>query len=148
MSVFVCGLATMKTEPPGPPSPPLGPPRGTNFSRLNAMAPRPPCPAATWMSTSSTTTTGTRGQPGALRTSRALAFQRNDADHASAGAVILELDRAIDFREQRVVLAETDVQAGPELAAALPNQNRPAGDNVAVVPLDAETLRVAVAAVT
>src|SRR3954468_7433879 len=99
MRVLVCGLATMKIDPPGPPSPPLGPPRGTNFSRLNAMAPRPPCPAATWMSTSSTNTTGTRGQPGALRTSAPLAFQRNDADHASAGAVVLELHRPVDFRE-------------------------------------------------
>src|SRR5205085_796101 len=128
--------------------PPLGPPRGTNFSRLNAMAPRPPWPAATWMSTSSTNTTGTRGEAGALRTSGALAFQRNDADHPAAGAMILELDRPVDFGEQRVVLAEADVQAGPELAAALPNENRSAGDNVAVVTLDAEALRVAVAAVT
>src|SRR3954465_921553 len=107
-SVLRLALATRYTEPPGPPSPPLGPPRGTNFSRLNAMAPRPPCPAATWMSTSSTNTTGTRGQPGALRTSPALALQRNDADHASAGAVILELDRPVAFRKQRSGPAEAD----------------------------------------
>ncbi len=53
-SVFRCGLAAKKTEPPLPPSPPLGPPRGTNFSRRKAMHPRPPLPAATRISTSST----------------------------------------------------------------------------------------------
>ncbi len=48
-----------------------------------------------------------------------------DADVASARAVILELDHALNLGEQRVVLAEADVQARAELAAALADENRP-----------------------
>ena len=55
--------------------------------------------------------------------------------------------RAVDLREQRVVLAEADVEAGPEPAAALTHEDRSAGDDVAVEPLDAEALRIAVAPV-
>ena len=36
----------------------------------------------------------------------------DDADVTSACAVILELDAAVDFRKQRVVLAETHVESG------------------------------------
>ena len=43
--------------------------------------------------------------------------------------------RPVDLREDRVVLAEADVQAGPEAAAALPHEDRAAGDDVAVVRL-------------
>ena len=39
-------------------------------------------------------------------------LQRQYADHAAARAVILELDRPVDLREERVVLAEPDVQPG------------------------------------
>ncbi len=53
---------------------------------------------------------------------------RNDRDLAAVLAVILEADLAVDLREQRVVLAETDVQAGLEAAALLPHEDRPAGD--------------------
>src|SRR5882762_8038145 len=98
MRVLVCGLATTYTEPPWPPSPPLGPPRGTNFSRRNARQPRPPSPAATWMSTSSTNT---------------YLFNRYrlNADHAPAGAVILELHASGNLREDGVVLAEARVES-------------------------------------
>src|SRR6185503_15530098 len=102
MRVLVCGLATTKIDPPCPPSPPLGPPRGTNFSRRNAMAPRPPWPAATWISTSSTNT------PREI-----LPFERDDANHAAARAVVLELDLPVDLREQGVVFPESDVQSRP-----------------------------------
>ena len=51
--------------------------------------------------------------------------------------------RAGDLREDRVVLAEADVQAGLEPAAALAHDDRAAGDDVAVVRFDAEPLRVA-----
>jgi hypothetical protein len=40
------------------------------------------------------------------------------------------------------------VEARAEAATALAHENRSAGDDVAVEPLDAEALRVAVAAVT
>jgi hypothetical protein len=36
----------------------------------------------------------------------------NDADLAAVLAVVLEADLAVDLREQRVVLAEADVEAG------------------------------------
>ncbi len=62
-------------------------------------------------------------------------------------AVVFEADLAVDLREQRVVLAEADVQARLEAAPLLANQDRAAGDQVTVVTLDAEALRVAVAAV-
>src|SRR5512138_2302871 len=72
---------------------------------------------------------------------------RVDADEPSARAVVLELHAAADLREQRVVLAAPHVEPGQELAPALAHEDRPAGDDVAVEPLHAETLRVAVAAV-
>src|SRR5688572_6835151 len=142
----------MYTDPPLPPSPPSGPPRGTNFSRRKLRAPLPPCPAATWISTSSTKdivcsqqfTVCSRRKP---QTANRRLFQRQDGDHAALGAVIAELHRAVDLREERVVLAEPDVEAGAEPAPALTHQDRPAGDDVAVEPLDAEALRIAVAPV-
>jgi hypothetical protein len=67
-----------------------------------------------------------------------------DADEPPARAVIFELHPAGNLREERVVLAQSDIEAGLKLAAALPDENRTAGDEVAVVALDAETLRIAV----
>ena len=74
-------------------------------------------------------------------------FQGKDRDHAAARAVIGELHGAVDLGEERVVLAEPDVEAGTELASALAHEDRAAGDDVAVEPLDAEALRIAVAPV-
>ena len=74
-------------------------------------------------------------------------LERVDGDDAAARAVIRELDASVDLREERVVLAEPDVQARPEPAPALTHQDRPAGDDVAVEALHAEPLRIAVAAV-
>jgi hypothetical protein len=70
------------------------------------------------------------------------------ADEAAARPVIFELHASGDFGEERIVLAEADVQPGSEPATALADENRAAGDDVAVVPLDAEPLRIAVASVT
>src|SRR5262249_46447445 len=72
---------------------------------------------------------------------------RVDADEAAARAVVLELDDPGDLGEQRIVLAEADVLAGVEATAALADEDRAAGDEVAVVALDAEPLGVAVAPV-
>ena len=72
-------------------------------------------------------------------------FGREDRDEPAPRAVVLELHRAGDLGKQRVVLAEADVEAGLVLAAALADEDRPAGDEVAVGPLDAEPLRVRVA---
>ena len=75
-------------------------------------------------------------------------FDGNDADAATVRAVVLELHRAGDLGEQRVVLPEADVEARAEAATALADENRSAGDEIAIVALDAQALRVAVAPVT
>src|SRR5438477_10130420 len=73
--------------------------------------------------------------------------ERLNADDAPFGAVVLEPHAAGDFREDRVVFAEPRVQARAEPASALADDDRPAGDEVAVVRFHAEPLGVAVAAV-
>src|SRR3954471_7547459 len=70
-----------------------------------------------------------------------------DADDPPARAVVLELHLAGGLREDCVVLAEPHVQAGLKTPSALPHDDGAAGDDVAVVRLDAEPLRVGVAAV-
>ena len=65
-------------------------------------------------------------------------------DLAAVLAVVFEADLAVDLGEQRVILAQPDVEPGLEAASLLPHEDRPAGDEVAVVTLDAETLRIAV----
>src|SRR3954467_364346 len=74
-------------------------------------------------------------------------FEGLDADDPAARAVIFELHASVGLREDRVVLAQSRVQAGLKTAAALADDDRAAGDDVAVVRLDAEPLRVGVAAV-
>ena len=88
-----------------------------------------------------------RGDPGRCPRASGWLLDRVNADDAAARAVIFELHASVDLRKQRVVLAEADVQARPETAAALPHEDRPAGHDVAVEPLDAEPLRIAVAAI-
>src|SRR5688572_4783567 len=77
-----------------------------------------------------------------------LILDRMDRNKSAALTVILELHLAGDLREQRVILAQADVEAGLVLASALADENRAPGHEVAVEALDAEPLRVAVAAVT
>ena len=74
-------------------------------------------------------------------------FDWQNADDPAAGPVILESYPAGDLREDRVVFAEPGVSAGTEAASPLPHDDRAAGDEVAVVRLHAEALRVRVAAV-
>jgi hypothetical protein len=61
--------------------------------------------------------------------------------------VIFEAHATADLGEQRMVLAEPDVQARLEAAPLLTHEDRSAWYDIAVVALDAEPLRVAVAAV-
>src|SRR4051812_22377166 len=117
------------TEPPLPPLPPLGPPRGTNFSRRNAMQPLPPAPASTWISTSSTNK-GPRHQTRLVLLS---ILDRQDIDDPAVGAMIAELHFARHLREQGVVLAAADVEPRPEPPPALPDENRSARNDVAVM---------------
>src|SRR6478672_3723124 len=74
-------------------------------------------------------------------------FERLDADDAAARAVVLELHAPGGLGEDRVVLAEAGVQARLKTAAALADNDGAAGDDVAVVRLDAEPLRVGIAPV-
>src|SRR5258708_40335498 len=74
-------------------------------------------------------------------------FEWLDADDPAARAVVLELHASGGLREDRVVLAEARVQAGLKTAPALADDDGAAGDDVAVVRLHAEPLRVGVAAV-
>jgi hypothetical protein len=62
-------------------------------------------------------------------------------------AVIFEADFAVNLREQRMILAEPDVQPGLEPTTLLANEDRSARDEIAVVTLHAKPLRIAVAAV-
>ena len=70
-----------------------------------------------------------------------------DGDHAALGAVILELHASVDLGKERVIFPETDIQSWTEPSSPLAHEYRTAGDDVAVEPLDAETLGVAVPAV-
>src|SRR5438093_8869252 len=76
-----------------------------------------------------------------------LLFYRQDADLAAARAVVFVAHPPVDFREQRVVFAQSDVQPRQEPPSALAHEDGPAGHDVAVVAFHAEPLRVAVPAV-
>ena len=65
-----------------------------------------------------------------------------DADSASARAMVFKAHAAVDLREERVVFAEPDVQSWREPSSALPHQNRSAGHDIAVVTLDAQALQL------
>jgi len=74
-------------------------------------------------------------------------FYWQDADSPAACTVVFKSYTPGDLREERVVFAEPDVQARRESAATLPYENRSTRHDVAVMPLDAKALRIAVAAV-
>src|ERR1700694_2115238 len=84
--------------------------------------------------------------PSANRLSRSRCFDL-DADELSEPAAIAKLDDAGYLREQRVVLAASDVDAGFVAGAALPHDDRAAGHQLSTKCLDAQPLRVRVAAV-
>src|SRR5690606_32660291 len=72
----------------------------------------------------------------------------DDVDGAAALRTLgRELDLAIDQREQRVVAAQADARTRVELGAALTDDDVAGLDGLATVHLDAEVLRVGVAAV-
>jgi hypothetical protein len=77
----------------------------------------------------------------------ALRLERVDADDPAPFAVVLELHASSDLGKDRVVLADTRVHARAKPTSALPNDNRSAAHEVAVVRLDAEALRIRVAPV-
>ena len=71
---------------------------------------------------------------------------RDDA-HRAATALGAELHGARDEREQRVVTTAAHTVTGVELGAALANQDLAGVDDLSAEALDAESLRVGVAAV-
>jgi hypothetical protein len=74
-------------------------------------------------------------------------FDRLNRDESARGALILELYEPADFCEQRVVLALADVEAGFELRAALPDEDRPARHQLSAEALHSEPLGVTVPSV-
>src|SRR5579862_980928 len=141
----------MKISPPRPPSPPLGPPLGTYFSRRKAMQPLPPSPALRRIFTSSMNTRYAekfkRPRPGSRRVSRAGGLSYFDADELAHAAAIAELDHAGDFGEQGIVFAPADILAGLQAGAALADDDRPAGDQLAAENFDAQALCIRIAPV-
>src|SRR5215831_18819388 len=128
--------------PPLPPSPPLGPPRGTNFSRRKAMQPWPPSPALTVILASS------MNMPlEAILWRPAVLFDRLNRDESSRRAFVFKLHDSGNLCEECIVLANTNIQAWLEFRAALTNQYRSAGHELAGKALDSEPLGVAVTAV-
>jgi hypothetical protein len=71
----------------------------------------------------------------------------SDADKAAAAATVFKLDVTGNEREERIVLALTDVFARLVLGAALANQNRAGVDELSAETLYAEPLSVRIAAV-
>jgi len=62
-------------------------------------------------------------------------------------AAVPEFNHTGDLGEQGIVLAPADIDAGLNLRAALPNEDGPAGDELAAERLHAEALRIRIATV-
>src|SRR5215203_1766153 len=73
--------------------------------------------------------------------------ERVDAHLLAIPADRFKFDQAVDQRIQRVVAADADVVARMELGATLANDDAARANGVAVVELDSQSLRLAVAAV-
>src|SRR6185436_4861008 len=71
-----------------------------------------------------------------------------DADEFAEAATVAVHDDSRHLGEERVVLAPADVEARFDDRAALPNQDGAAGDVLASVGLHAESLGIAVPAVS
>src|SRR5277367_1871717 len=144
------GSTTMTTLPPRPPLPPSGPPSGMFFSRRKLQAPGPPLPARATMRTRSTNIKGLstitpHAQSSKKRNGDDLGReQRQDVDPAVDA---VELDHAVDEREERVIAAHADVRAGMETRAALANNDVARDDFLAAEFFHAEALADAIAPV-
>src|SRR5688572_8875880 len=86
---------------------------------------------------------------GALRSAcaKASGFRYHAHGAALLGALDRELDLAIDQREQRVVAAQADARTRMELGATLADDDVARIDRLTTKDLDAQHLRVGVAAV-
>ena len=75
-------------------------------------------------------------------------FGKGSGNVAAIAAGTLKGDLAVDDREQRVVAAALDVVSRMELGTALTHENRSARHQLTAEGLDAQVLRIAVAAVS
>src|SRR5260370_9672286 len=114
------------------------------------MQPAPPSPPLMKMSISSTNIAvlarSTVGRAGRGRPPARLGRGGEDA-HVAVVASSLEPHVAVDLREEGVVRAEPDVEAGPEARAALPDEDAAARDELAAEALHPQHLRIAVTGV-
>jgi hypothetical protein len=76
------------------------------------------------------------------RRSELALFDGKNADDTPASAMVLEADPSLDPCVDGVVFAEPGVQARSESAPSLPDNDSPAADEVTVMGLDPEPLRV------
>src|SRR4051812_36803036 len=67
---------------------------------------------------------------------------RGDGHEPTALALVVELDDAVDFGEQRVIAADADVHSRIEACAALTDDDRSTGDELAGEALDAQHFRL------
>lgn len=67
---------------------------------------------------------------------------RTNVDELTHTPTIAKFNDARDFRKQRVVLAQADIHTGLDLGAALANNNRSAGNQLASESLNAQPLRI------
>src|SRR5262245_60887312 len=72
---------------------------------------------------------------------------RRLGDDVDAAALAVERDHAVGQREQGVVAADADVAAGVVARAALPHDDSAGAHRLPAVHLDAQPLRVGIAAV-
>jgi hypothetical protein len=75
-------------------------------------------------------------------------FDRLNADDPPVSAVVLEPHSPGHLREDRVVLSDPGVEARPETSSTLAHDDCAAADDVAVVRLDPQPLRVGIATVS
>lgn len=68
-------------------------------------------------------------------------------DIGAVGAAQFEHDLTVGQREQRVVLAHADIDAGMELGAALADENVAGQNGFTAIALDAQTLGMGIATV-
>jgi hypothetical protein len=85
--------------------------------------------------------------PGKTQTDLVGGLSGSYADEAATAATVFKLDVTGDEREERVVLALTDIFTGLVLGAALANQNGAGIDKLSAEALYAEPLAVRIAAV-
>ena len=85
---------------------------------------------------------------GARATDELLGFYRLNHHELTHRALVCELDAARDLGEEGIVLAAAHIESGLYASAALPHDNRSTGDDLSAECLEAEPLRIRVAAIS